>query len=88
MPKKKKTREQKISADKRRRIEIPASKSAPSISTHSYTKPEALSPAQTINRATTITTSGYSYLVSDLTKTVLLTIGIIIVEYILFIVIF
>ncbi len=88
MPKKKKTKEQKISADKRRKIEIPAAKSAPSIATHSYVKSETDTPPAAINKNAAIATTGYSYLVSDLTKTVLLTTGIIIAEYILFLVIF
>lgn len=83
MPKKKKTREQKISADKRRKIEIPSAKSTPPAITHSYNS-EVIPTAQPTTKVTAITTNDYAYLVSDLIKTVLLTTGIIIAEYVLY----
>jgi hypothetical protein len=71
MPKKKKTREQKIIADRRHKIIAP-----------SLEKPSAASvPLRKIPTAkSVISTSSYSYLNSDLIKTLILTSSIIIIE--------
>jgi len=82
MPKKKKTRKQKIQADSRHTTESAALPSE-QIQTYSVAKKEVISPKVTSSSTTTIATSDYRYLSKDLLKTVLLTISIIIIELVL-----
>ncbi|HEX8931900.1 MAG TPA: hypothetical protein VF810_01970 [Patescibacteria group bacterium] len=78
MPKKKKTREQKILADHRRETATASLYSiVPNSLTYQSKNPEPVKKTVAIN------TSAYSYLQTDLTKTALLTIAIIAIELII-----
>ncbi len=87
MPKKVKTRKQKILADSRRRAAPTSEKKVDSIT---YSIPAqkhtpnsiSVTPAQT-NKHVSIKTASYSYLSADLRRTVFLTLAITIVEIII-----
>lgn len=80
MPKKKKTREQKILADKRRNVE--------NQSLYTFTSPLSQAPkkqsANTTPKAATISTASYKYLAGDLRKTLLLTFFIMVAELLIY----
>jgi hypothetical protein len=81
MPKKKKTRDQKILADKRRTT---ASESLYTF-TPAIVKSQPKLPAATIRQPiATISTTSYQYLGSDLRKTFFFTIFIIIAEFLIY----
>jgi hypothetical protein len=87
MAKKRKTRKQKMLADLRHQTRTPSSPLTTSIHTVSIPKEAALSesdksPIQTALPAKTITTDHYSYLVKDLKKTLILTSGIVVIQFI------
>jgi len=84
MPKKVKTRKQKILADSRRKANPTVEKK---VDTATYSIPQqkqSATPGQSIyaksNLQTTIATSSYSYLSGDLRRTVFLTLAIVIAE--------
>jgi hypothetical protein len=81
MPKKKKTREQKILADKRR---TPASDSLYTF-TPAIVKSQEKKPAVAIKQtAATISTTSYKYLAGDLRKTFFFTLFIVVGELVIY----
>lgn len=80
MPKKKKTREQKVLADKRRDNENQSLYTFTSTLSQSQKKPAATAQ----KHAATISTASYNYLAGDLRKTLLLTLFIIVAELLIY----
>jgi hypothetical protein len=79
MPKKKKTRQQKIIADKRKEVH---SFSTYSLSSESL-KQQVKHPTIAVEKTVTVTTSSYQYLTKDLRKTALFTGFIMLIELVL-----
>jgi hypothetical protein len=80
MPKKKKTREQKMRSDHRREVSNTALYSFTAKTPERQAKPVVSSPKTTTH---TISTTSYNYLSSDLRKTALFTGGVILLELII-----
>ena len=79
MPKKKKTRQQKILAEKRRET---SSQPLYTITPESLPK-QAKQPVLQVKHTPTISTISYNYLATDLSKTALFTVAIVLIELVL-----